>query len=411
MSDSSLVFTNARVIDGTGAPTIAGATIVVAADKILDIGTDVEVPAGADVVDLNGKTVVPGLIDAHVHLGGLGFTSRPSFGGSAATDHYSVPRTTALRHGVTTQRSLGDFLHDSIRLREDVASGSVAGSRLVTSGPSFQVEGGHPNATVWGGDPTVVREAARMPRTRSEAEQMVGELAEVGVDLIKIIISNNAIMGPPRPELKMPWHLVEAIVTAAHDADLVVAAHTEEVADAREAVEYGVDDIEHLLMHDPEQLDDRAVEQLFTLMAERGTYLVPTMVAHHNRGATPETDPRNFKYGNSIVKRAFESGVRIAVGSDAHTAGMHGWNLRNELVMMVHDQGIAPLAAISAATKTNAELLGVADRFGTVEAGKVADLLIVSGDPVLDITAIGNVELVVQNGRVVVDTSVPASRT
>ncbi|RLU86342.1 hypothetical protein CTZ27_25585 [Streptomyces griseocarneus] len=398
--EPSLALTNALLIDGTGGPVIDGATVVVSGGRITAAGAGAPVPPHATVVGLAGKAVLPGLIDAHVHLGGLGFRSTPPFGGRAATDDYAAAREGALRYGVTTQRSLGDFLHDSIAVRDGIENGVLAGARVVTSGPSFQVEGGHPNATVWGSEPAAVREGARMPKTAEEAERMVDELAAAGVDLVKIIISNNAIFGPARPELKMPWHLTEAIADAAHAHGLRVAAHTETVEDARTAVERGVDDIEHLVLRAEEPQDEAAAEELFALMADRGTYLVPTMVAHQFE-ATADGDARTLRYGNHLIHRAYEAGVRLGVGSDAHSPGLHGWKLRDELVMMVHDQDIPAPAVLSMATRANAELLGIADRLGTVEPGKLADLLIVSGNPARDITAIGRVHQVIRNGRVV----------
>ena len=402
----TLALTNVLLIDGTDAPAVAGATVVITGNEIAAAGTAVTIPERAEVVDLGGKTVLPGLIDAHVHLGGLGFQNTPPFGGRAATDDYAEVLAGALRHGVTTQRSLGDFLHDSIAVRDEIANGSRVGARIVTAGASFQVEGGHPNASVWAGDRTTLREAARTPRTADEAVRAVDELTAAGVDLIKIIISNNAMFGSPRPELKLPWHLTEVIVGAAHGNGLRVAAHTETLVDTRHAVEAGVDDIEHLLLGatDPRSLDESGFDELFAVMRTEGTYLVPTMVVRQ-RQADENTDARTLRHDNQLVRRAYEAGVRLGVGSDAHTVGMHGWKLRHEIVMMVHDQAIPAAAALVAATRTNAELLGKSDRLGTVEPGKLADLLVVAGNPLRDITALANVHQVISNGAVVVDHS------
>ena len=406
MNNPTVALTNALLIDGTGAPAVADATIVIAGNEIAAAGAAVSVPEHAEVIDLRGKAVLPGLIDAHVHLGGLGFGNTPPFGGRAATGDYAAVLTGALRHGVTTQRSLGDFLHDSIAVRDEIANGNRVGARIVTAGASFQVAGGHPNASVWAGDRTTIREAARMPTTPDEAVRAVDELTAAGVDLIKIIISNNAMFGSPRPELKLPWRLTEVIVRAAHGNGLRVAAHTETLDDTRRAVESGVDDIEHMLLGapDPTPLDESGVDDLFAVMKTEGTYLVPTMVVRQ-RQADENTDARTLRHNNLLVRRAYEAGVRLGVGSDAHTVGLHGWKLRHELVMMVHDQAIPAAAAIVAATRTNAELLGKSESLGTVEPGKLADLLIVEGNPLRDITALANVHQVISNGTVVVDHS------
>ncbi|MEV6362229.1 amidohydrolase family protein [Nocardia asteroides] len=396
------VLTNGLLIDGTGAPAVAGATVVISKGRIAAAGVGVQIPEGAEVVDVQGRAILPGLIDAHVHLGGLGFGSRPAFAGREATEDYADPRAGALRNGVTTVRSLGDFLTDSLIVRDEVESGALTGPRIITSGPSFQVEGGHPNGSVWFNDPQALKEAARVPKTVAEARQAVDELADTGVDLIKIIISNNAIFGPPQPELKMPWDFTEAIIAAAHDRNLLVAAHTETLDDAVRAVELGADDIEHLVMRAEEWDDPSAFDSLFDLIVTRKVYLVPTMVAHQ-RDISPETDARTLRYGNKLVKRAFDRGVRLGVGSDAHSTGMHGWRLHKELVMLVHDQGIPAAEVLTAVTKSNSELIGKSDLIGTVEPGKIADLLIVDGNPLEDITTISNVHQVLRNGALVVD--------
>ncbi|WP_433678283.1 amidohydrolase family protein [Nocardia sp. CA-119907] len=402
---TGLALTNALLIDGTGGPAIEQATIVIADGRVVSAGPEASPPAVAEVLDLQGRTVLPGLIDAHVHLGGLGLGATPPFGGRSATDDYAEARASALRYGVTTQRSLGDFLHDALWLRDETARSALIGPRIMTSGPSFQVEGGHPNGTVWGGDRCAAIEAARMPRTPEQATRSVDELAAAGVDLIKIIISNNAFFGrPPNPELKIPWAITEAIIEAAHRHGLRVAAHVENLEDCRQAVLSGVDDIEHLLMRADEPQDADAFDELFELMIQKGTYLVPTVAAHQHF-STPETDARTLQYGNKLIGRAFELGVTLGVGSDAHSAGLHGWKLLQELVMLVHDQGIPALAALSAATKTNAELLGIDERLGTVEPGKTADLLVVDGNPLTDITAIQATHYVIQDGAIVIDRS------
>lgn len=137
--------TNALLIDGTGAPAVVGATVVVAGNTITAVGDATVIPPGARVVDVQGRTVLPGLIDAHVHLGGGSFGEGARFNGRASSGDYAAPRADALRYGVTTQRTPGDYLHDSVAVRDEIDAGRLSGARIVTSGASFQVRGGHPS--------------------------------------------------------------------------------------------------------------------------------------------------------------------------------------------------------------------------------------------------------------------------
>lgn len=400
----SLALTNARLIDGTGGPVIENATVLVSGDRITAAGNGVGVPDGAEVLDLRGKTVLPGLIDAHVHLGGLATGNTPAFGGRALTDNYAEARSRSLAYGVTTVRSVGDFLTDSLAVRDEIARGAMRGPRIIAGGPSFQVKGGHPNGTVWANDPTALAEAARTPATAAEAARMVDQLATKGVDLIKVIMSSMVMPTGGNGE-KLPWEVVQAIVVAAHRNALKVAVHTENAADTARAVELGVDDIEHLFISRGTPLTDESVyDDAFALMVANRTVVCPTMIVNvHTSGPQSEVNLTSLSAGNKLVKRAYDSGVTLAVGSDAHTPELHGWGLRAELVMMVNDQGIPALHALKAVTKTNAEILGLADRLGTIEKGKLADLLVVSGNPAEKITDIANVQLVVQGGKTVVD--------
>ncbi|MEU2032655.1 amidohydrolase family protein [Nocardia amamiensis] len=398
-------FTGGRLIDGRGGPVVDNATVVVSGDRIVSAGAGISPPTGAEVVDLRGKTILPGLIDAHVHLGGLATGSTAAFGGRTLTDDYAEPRKRNLDYGVTSVRSLGDFLDDSLSVREEITRGAVQGPRIVTSGPSFQMKGGHPNGTVWANDPTAAVEAARMPTTPDEATRMVDEVAAKGVDVIKVIVSSMVLPSGAGNGEKLPWDVVAAIVTAAHRNKLKVTTHTESAEDSTRAIELGVDQIEHMYIPRSGPLtDESSYDSAFQLMADRGTIVTPTMIVSvRTTGPLAQVDLSALTAGHKLIKRAFDHGVRLAVGSDAHEPDRHGWGLLAELVMLVNDQQIPALRAIEAATKTNAEVLGLSDRLGTVEAGKLADLLVVTGDPAERITDLANVQLVIQGGKTVVD--------
>ncbi len=409
--------TGVYLIDGTGKQPIENATILIEGDRITAVGQDLIIPTHAQIINLPGKTVMPGLIDAHVHMGAqikigdvretrLGGGERLIFGGKDFTDNYREARETSLAYGITTTRSAGDFLNDILALKEDTGQGKVRGPRIVAGGPSFQQPGGHPGSTVWGDDPLTIQEAARRPVTTEEARRMVSDLAAKGVDFIKIIISDTRLGMERNPKYKLPWNIIDAITDEAHRHDLIVVAHIENAADARRAIQAGIDDIEHLFLHgDNASIDYDAYDEVFRLMVENGTYLTPTMIVSAT-GLRPieEIDMSALTYGNKLIRRAFDAGVKIAAGTDAGAPELaHGWALHAELALMVNDQGIPALEAIKSATSTNAGLLGKSADLGTVAPGKLADLLIINGNPLNDITNTTHIKMVIQGGQVVVD--------
>jgi enamidase len=401
----TIALTGARLIDGRGGPVLENATVIVSGDRIVSVGAGAPTPDGATVVNLQGMTILPGLIDAHVHLGGLSMGSTPPFGGRAQTDDYAVPLARSLKYGVTTVRSVGDYLDDSLAVRDAINRGELQGPRIVAGGPSFQLKGSHPNATVWGNDPTTLAEAARMPGSAEEATRMVDELAARGVDLIKVIRASIVINGAGSGQ-KLPWDVVEAIVIAAHRNALKVAIHIENAEDAARASELGVDDIEHLFVGRMKLEDEAAYDAPLGAIANKGIFVTPTMIANVQTSMDIEQqDLLTLTTGNKLAKRGYDRGVKLAVGSDAHEPRLHGWALLAELVLMVNDQGIPALQAIEAATKTNSELLGLSDRIGTVESGKLADLLVVAGNPAEHITDLQNVQMVIVSGKTMIDNS------
>ena len=402
-----LLFKNTLLINGTGRTSMENMDVLIEGERIAEVGRNIEAPENAVVVNLQGKSLLPGLIEAHLHMGGLTEISdlkNAAFGGRELTRDFSDLRESTLKHGVTTVRSCGDYLRDALRLRGEIESGKLAGPRIVTCGCSFQRRGGHPGFTVWRSDSATLREAAAFPETREEAEETVRMLADSGVDFIKIIMNSLNLSDPASARLpKIDIDIAEAITRAAHRQGMLVAAHCENAWDGLKLVRMGVDDIEHLFLPSYKNLDaenEGLCEELFTLMAKNGTYLTPTAyvstIHDPTGGAGNDAVP--------IFGKAYGMGVKLSMGTDSGAPGVyHGSSLHGELEVMVREQGIPAAAVIKAATQINSQLVGKSDRIGTVEPGKLADLLIVSGNPVENISDIRNVEMVLRNGKIVVD--------
>lgn len=402
-----LAFTQAYLIDGSGAPPLENASVVIKGQQIIAVGQQVEIPADARVIDVQGKALMPGLIDVHVHLGDTVINSSAhrgerTFGGAAFSHNYRYARETLLKYGVTTVRSLGDYLDDILQLRQDIADGRIIGPRVFTSGPSFQQRGGHPGSTVWHDDPQTLAQAARLPVSPDEARQMTDELAARGVDVIKIIISASHLGKGQDAGWQLPWPVIAAIIDQAHFHRLPVAAHTESVDDALKAVGLGVNQIEHLsLFKGNAAIDEAKTDRLFRMMRDKGVYLDATMIVG-SFGFRPidQVALNTLSFGNQLVGKAWRHGVKISAGTDAGAPELvFGWATHAELYMMVHDQGIPPLEAIKAATLTSAELLGQKATSGSVTPGKLADLLIIDGRPDRNIADLAQIDSVWLGGK------------
>lgn len=398
-----LAFKNALLIDGTGREPQKNVNLIIDNKKIVAVGTNIKIPESAVVIDLEGLTILPGFIEAHLHMGGITKIANlrsTSFGGSFLTNNYEDLRMSTLKCGVTTVRSCGDYLDDAVKLRNAIENDEFVGPRIITCGRSFQQKGGHPGSTVWRNDPKILHAAAALPDTAEEAIAIVRELAKAGVDFIKIIINNINLVTLKESVPKISFDIVKAITDEAHKYGLLVAAHCENIQDALKAVNLGVDNIEHLIIPYPEQIEinEEVLNDLFSLMVEKGTYLTPTAVVSKIHG---NNDSHMTNY---IFKKAFDAGVKITMGTDSGAPGVHhGEALHFELDIMVNQIGIPPLDIIKAVTKTNSELIGKSNIIGTIEKGKLADLLIISGNPTEDISTTKNVKMVIKNGEIIID--------
>lgn len=393
-----LVLTGVTALVGPQLEPLEEATVVVRDGRIAQVGAgaDVVVPQDAEVLALPGHTVLPGLIDSHVHL------AAPSSAGVGAVVtsvvewfRYAGPRREAyLEHGITSIRSMGDEPEWILGLRRKVADGELAGPRVFAAGPVFTTLGGHPVVTLHGStdDPGV-----RVPSTPEEARAMVRALtsaddADGPVDLVKVIHDRG---DPAHMALDpIPVQVLRAVVEEAHVQGIPVVAHWGTLEDLAELLDAGVDGLDHL---EPRGVGDGWDQALLSRAVADGVTLAPTFAV-----VEPVLDDTMLATLQGRLAEYVEAGGRVVAGSDAPMNGVEfGAGLVRELELLV-DAGLSPQQTLVAATSTAAEVIRTEDA-GVLQEGRPADLLVVRGDPLGDIGVLGDVMLVVRDGTPVVD--------
>ena len=395
-----LVLKNARMIDGKSDAALEGMTIIVEGEKIKAVGKGLSWPEAAVVIDAAGKTVLPGLIDVHVHMGES--ADFPGFGGRERSKNYAEVRDWTLKHGVTSVRTCGDYMPDAFNLRKEIEDGVTRGPRIFACGPSFQARNGHPSTTVWQSDPEVLEHAAAFADTPEEAYGKVKEIAAAGADFIKIIIGDVDVWHYPARLPRLKAEVIQAIIDEAHNQGLPVSSHCESTLDALAAVKMGVDGVEHLVQLGSTPYD--LVDGLFETMVKNNVPLTLTsyLIKVYDSYA-PVEEAKLFEYARDYFERAYRGGVDICAGTDSGAPKIyHGLALLNELETMVDDIGMKPVDAILAATRNNSKLLRC-DDIGCIEEGKLADLVVVDGKPDADIHDVKKTALVIKNGKIVTD--------
>ena len=401
-----LALIKANLIDGTGRPPLADSTVVIDNGVFTAVGTEVEYPAEAEVIDLHGLAVMPGLIDCHVHLGGL-TVGRPgraigkvSLGDMASffwdyARNYARRRRLAIENGVTTIRSAGDLYPHILRLRDRIAAGSLPGPKIVAPGPTITAPGGHPASTIYRSNRYIVENAIRQIADAGAARDEVKRLAEGGVDCIKAIYSDIDPMDTRHRVPRLPLDVLAALADESHKHGLKLMVHTGSADETLDAVRVGADSIEHGLLPGGESI--QFGDKLIVAMLERHTYFVPTLAT---AWAYSQAYPDLFRALKETVRRLHEAGVRIAAGTDSGSPGVVvGSGLHREMEMLV-ELGMKPAEAVRAATANAADNLGKANQLGRIESGMIADLVAIDGDPDQDISSTRNVRLVVQGGVV-----------
>lgn len=398
-----------RLITDASKPARGASTLVVDNGKIIRVEDGFTTPSGARIVDQKTKTVLPGLIDAHVHLtqdSGLPWytTLRTKYSEPYAAVTGLKNALITARAGFTTVRDAGGPALASLAMRDAINDGSFPGPRILVAGTAFSIAGGHADATV-GLAPELARAidgAGLNPGVcagAADCANVVRKVAAQGVDVIKFMATGGVLDdGAIGLEQHFTDAEMKAIVDTAHGVGLKAMAHAHGARGIEAAVNAGVDSIEHGTYADAKDI---------ALMKAKGTYMVATLMAYE--GLKLHLG-KNFYTANveakalqtlQVVGRgltaAYKAGVNIALGTDA-AVYPHGRNAE-ELGLMVTEGGMTPRDALTAATKGGAKLLGLEAVTGTLDPGMSADLIAVDGDPQTDPKAVLKIGYVMAMGR------------
>lgn len=386
-----------RLFDAKAGKMVPNQDILIRGDKIAQVGVNLAVPTGAKEIDLRKATVLPGFIDAHTHLASSGHgngaivpVARQALAG------VKNARLT-LMAGFTTVRNLGADGFADVALRDAIDDGDVIGPRMQVSGPIISITGGHGDDSLFpfsfhiSGDGV----ADGVPAVMA----MVRQNVKYGADVIKFAASGGVFSKGDNPmnEAYSPEEM-QAIVAESHRLGRKVAVHAHAAISIKDAVRAGVDSIEHGIF-----LDEEGIQ----LMKQHGTYLVPTTFPLYwfadnvkNLNMPPyvvEKAAIIIPAAKLNMARAFREGVKVALGTDAgvYPHGMNG----GEFWSMV-ELGLTPVQALQAGTVNAADLMGWSDRIGSIEAGKFADIVAVTGDPLADVKILQHMNFVMKDGVV-----------
>jgi imidazolonepropionase-like amidohydrolase len=402
-----------HLFDGTSDNVRDNVVILVIGDRIQSVGPaqTAQIPAGSTVIDLSHATVLPGLIDCHVHLGARAdryneiyrFKDTPFSSAFAAV----VNARKTLEAGFTSVRDVGSLPFLAVDLRNSINEGLVPGPRIVASGPPISITGGHGDLNNYSPQTRV----SMFPEERDfqiadgvdQVRHVVRAQVKYGVDVIKILATGGVLSKGDSPGA--PQYTPEELKAAAEEAHMAgrkIAAHAHGTQGIKNAILAGIDSIEHASL-----IDDEGIR----LAKEHGTYLVMDIYNDDyilgkavEFGLPKENVDKEKMVGKlqrENFQRAVKAGAKMAFGTDAGVYP-HGDNAKQFFYMVKF--GMTPAQAIRAATSNAADLIGRAKDVGTVESGKYADLIAVSANPLQDMRALENVGFVMKGGVVYKDT-------
>jgi imidazolonepropionase-like amidohydrolase len=404
LSQEVVALKAARMFDGTSNDVTNNAVVIVEGARIKAVGG--AIPSGARVIDLGDVTLLPAFIDAHTHLSFEAGDNyyRDSFEGmlrhpGEQTLLASTYARKTLEAGFTTVRDLASSEYIDVSLRNGINAGYVSGPRMLVSVHAIGATGGHGDSDAYPPSRGIPQPGV-MQGICSGADQCrsaVRHQIKYGADVIKVMMSGGVLSLADSVDLpQMTREEIAAIVSEAHQWGKKVAAHCHGDAAAKVAIAAGVDSIEHGTFLQTDTL---------VMMREKGTYLVPTLMAAESVKTRLDTLPQSIATKaraaidsrDALFRNALKNGVKIAFGTDS-AVSRHGQNA-HEFALMT-SLGMPPAAALRT-TANSAALLGLADRLGTLAAGKLADIVAVPGNPLADITATERVSFVMKEGTVV----------
>src|SRR6184192_1017200 len=412
-ADETIALKAARLFDGKSNSLVQNGVVIVQGDKIVDAANNLPIPSGAQVIDLGDATLCPGFMDAHTHL-------TADFSGNynehrlqeldLNVSEHAIRATAFARAtveaGFTTVRDLGSRFVASrefvdVALRNSINKGVIVGPRMLVATKGIGATGGHFDPTSGFRDFLFGRESDYTDGIADGPEEIrkaVRFEVKNGADVIKAAVSGGVLSLADEvdtPQLT-PAEMA-ALVDESHRLRKKVAVHCHGDQAAREAIEAGVDSIEHGSFMKPETL---------TIMKKKGTFLTPTLLASDwimkkidNYPPALQAKAKAAAAARSdMFRNAVKLGVRISFGTDA-AVFPHGQNAK-EFKLMV-DLGMSAIDALKSATANDAELLGIGEKVGTLEKGKLADIIAMPGDPTSDITATERVTFVMKEGKII----------
>lgn len=385
------VIENVHIIIGDGKEEF-NKNVLIRDKKIMRIADEKILVKNLEVIDGTGKTLMPGLIDTHMHIQGI-TNSNEKESDEFLENRLPEQLYSLLENGVTTIKELGAPESFIYKLRDKLNSKEILGPNLLIVGPNITAKGGHPAVTLGGNNPWIRNELAKEVEDEQQARQTVKRLAEKKVDFIKIVYQGGEYYYFDKEITinKLDIKLVKAIIDEAKKYNLKVTAHVMHEADVLELLQTDIYGIEHGIVDKYISDGDKVME----LLKSKGVYYVPTIQV-----LTGEHDKNVIKYGMHNLKKLHDYGVKIVLGTDNMLEVLPGNIVHKELEYYV-EAGLTEMEALITATHNSAEYLGILDKTGTVEEGKNADLILLDSDPLEDIQNISNINMVFKDGDIV----------